>query len=449
MKKLTTEEFIEKSKLIWGDRFDYSLVEYINNNSKVKIICPINGVFEQQPKRHLEGRESKNKRLENKQNFIEKSNKKFNFKFDYSLVEYENNDDKVIIICPIHGKFEQKTTNHLNSKCGCGDCYKDICNTKKVLKEETTKEEKVKIKINRKELFFKRCFEIHGDKYDYSLVTKYVNSQTKVDVICKKHGVFETTPDRHTNNKNGCPECKRLGLKKFIEKSNIKHINKYDYSLVTDYFNNKQKVDIICKEHGIFNQRVSDHMIRGTGCPECKKVRFRTSVDDFIKRAQIIHNGKYVYSSDIEFKSNKDKIGINCKEHGLFTQTVNSHLCGQGCPECKESKGETEVKNYLLNNGIKFEKEKKFIDCNHKGALPFDFYLPEYNICIEYNGIQHYKPIEYFGGYERYNSQLVRDKIKNEYCLKNNIHLIIIKYDESVDDKLSILLDNHHCPKQD
>jgi hypothetical protein len=196
MKK--TEKFIKDAKLIWGNRFDYSLVEYINNNTKVKIICPINGVFEQQPKRHLEGRESKNKRLENKQNFIERANKKFNFKFDYSLVEYENNDDKVIIICPIHGEFEQKTTNHLNSKYGCGDCYKDTCNTKKVLKEETTKEEKVKIKINRKELFFKRCFEIHGDKYDYS-ITEFKNSNDKVKIICREHGIFEQKASAHTS----------------------------------------------------------------------------------------------------------------------------------------------------------------------------------------------------------------------------------------------------------
>ena len=512
MKKLTTDEFIEKSKLIWGDRFDYSLVEYKGVKTKVKIICHINGIFEQSPQRHLEGRETLNKKIEYKQKFIERANEKFNFKFDYSLVEYKNNDGKVIIICPIHGQFEQCTDDHLNSKYACNDCKKDVSVSNKVVKEKVIKIKLDKIKIDRKELFFKRCFEIHGDrydysltefkssndkvkiicrehgifeqrasahtsdqgcmecrlekrrtgldvfisrcfeihgdKYDYSLITEYVNSKTKVDIICKKHGVFEVTPDNHTNSKNGCPECKKLGLEKFIEKSNIKHHDKYDYSLIKEYVNNKKKVDIICKEHGIFSQRMTDHMI-GIGCPECTQVRFRTSTEDFIKRSKEIHNNKYLYSDNISFKSNKDKVEINCREHGIFLQQVNSHLSGAGCLSCKESKGESEVRNYLFINAIEFIQQKKFSDCVYHSGLSFDFYLPEYNICIEYNGIQHYKPIEYFGGSEKFNYQLIRDKIKNDYCLKNNIHLIIIKYNESVEDKLSIFLDNHRYLKQD
>ena len=561
MKGLKTDEFIEKSKLIWGNRFDYSLVEYINNNTKVKIICPINGIFEQQPKRHLEGRESKNKRLENKQNFIERANKKFNFKFDYSLVEYKNNDGKVIIICPIHGQFEQCTDDHLNSKYACNDCKKDVSISNKVVKEKVVKEKLDKIKIDRKELFFKRCFEIHGDrydysltefkssndkvkiicrehgifeqrasahtsdqgcmecrlekrrtgldvfisrcfeihgdKYDYSLITEYVNSKTKVDIICKKHGVFEVTPDNHTNSKNGCPECKKLGLEKFIEKSNIKHHDKYDYSLIKEYVNNKKKVDIICKEHGIFNQRMNDHMIGGAGCTECVIGRVRLSTEDFIKKSKEMHNNKYLYSDNISFKSNKDKVEINCGKHGIFLQQVNSHLSGsgcpncrklgknlfieksnnihnnkykydrvllnnvnekviitcdkhgnfeqrasahldgQGCPSCRVSKGELEISKILNKNNIEFKIQYKFSECKNIKELPFDFYLPNYNICIEYNGEQHYRPVDYFGGDERFITQLKTDKIKEEYCILNNILLIVIKYNESVEDVLN------------
>lgn len=368
MRKLTTEEFIVKSKLIWGDRFDYSLVEYKTSNDKVKIIC----------------RE--------------------------------------------HGEFLQRASAHLDGQ-GCMEC--------RLEKRRTGLD-----------FFLEKCYKIHGDRYNYSLVTNYVNSQTKVDIICKLHGVFKTTPDKHTNSRNGCPKCKSLGIKNFIEKSNNKHKNKYDYSLVTEYINNKQKIDIICKEHGIFNQRISDHMIKGTGCPNCALDRVRLSTEEFIIKASKKHNNKYIYSSDIDFKFNKEKIEIYCKEHGIFQQRVDSHLNGQGCPECRESFGELEVKKYLINNCIIFESEKRFKDCTHKSVLPFDFYLPDYNICIEYNGVQHYKPIEYFGGIENYNNQLIRDKIKNEYCIRNNIHLIIIKYDELVEDKLSIFLNSRRYPKQ-
>ena len=374
MKGLKTDEFIEKSKLIWGNRFDYSLVEYINNNTKVKIICPINGIFEQQPKRHLEGRESKNKRLENKQNFIERANKKFNFKFDYSLVEYENNDDKFIIICPIHGKFEQKTTNHLNSKCGCGDCYKDNCNTKKVLKEETTKEEKVKIKINRKELFFKRFFEIHGDKYDYS-ITEFKNSNDKVKIICREHGIFEQKASAHTSGQ-GCMECRlekrRTGLDVFLSRCFEIHGNKYDYSLITEYKNTLTKLDIICKKHGVFKMTPSHH--------------------------------------------------VNRK---------------QGCPICSESIGEMIINNCLENKCLEFKREFKFKDCLHIKELRFDFYIPKDNICIEYQGKQHYEPIDHFGGLDKFNELIKRDKIKKEYCENNNILLIIIKYDDDILDILN------------
>jgi hypothetical protein len=376
MKGLKTQEFIEKSKLIWGNRFDYSLVEYINNNTKVKIICPINGVFEQQPKRHLEGRESKNKRLENKQNFIERANKKFNFKFDYSLVKYESNDDKVIIICPIHGEFLQKFDNHINSKHGCESCFKYFNIENKLRKEETLKEEKVKIKINRKELFFKRCFEIHGGKYDYSL---------------------------------------------------------------TEFKNSNDKVKIICREHGEFLQRASSHL-DGQGCMECRLEKRRTGLEVFLSRCYEIHGDKYDYSLITEYINSQTKVDIICKRHGEFTQSPDNHTnSGNGCPVCKESIGERIINNYLEKKCLEFKREFKFKDCLYIKQLRFDFYIPKNNICIEYQGKQHYEPVGHFGGLDKFNEQLKRDKIKSEYCYNNNIHLIIIKYDDDIYD----ILDNY------
>ena len=146
---------------------------------------------------------------------------------------------------------------------------------------------------------------------------------------------------------------------------------------------------------------------------------------------------KYLYSDNISFKSNKDKVEINCREHGIFLQQVNSHLSGAGCLSCKESKGESEVRNYLFINAIEFIQQKKFSDCVYHSGLSFDFYLPNYNICIEYNGEQHYRSVDYFGGDERFKKQLKTDKIKKEYCILNNILLIVIKYNESVEDVLN------------
>jgi hypothetical protein len=351
--------------------------------------------------------------------FIKKSIELHNNKYDYTKTSYSGNNKKVIITCKEHGDFLQRASAHLSGQ-GCMKCRLD----------------------NRKtglNIFLKRCKDVHGDRYDYSLINEYKNSREKVKVICKRHGIFEITPYHHTCRKQGCNECTKLGLNKFIELSNIKHNYKYDYSLIKEYKDNKSKVKIICKYHGEFTQRVNDHISKGIGCPECTLDRFRISKDDFITRSNVTHNNKYIYPKNIKFKSNKDKIEIECKKHGIFKQRVDAHLQGKGCTICKDSKGELEVREYLIKNGIEFIQQKRFSDCMFKSELPFDFYLPKYNICIEYNGIQHYKPIDYFGGIKSFHYQLIRDKIKNEYCSKKNIHLIVIKYNESVNDKLSII----------
>ena len=116
-----------------------------------------------------------------------------------------------------------------------------------------------------------------------------------------------------------------------------------------------------------------------------------------------------------------------CPLHGIFNQVASNHLTGQGCPICKESKGEKEIREFLTTNNVKFNHQHKFKDCKNILPLPFDFYLPEHNTCIEFNGRQHYEPIDYFGGVNGFKSTQFRDKIKYDYCKNNKITLFIIK----------------------
>ena len=189
MKRLTTEQFIEKAKTIHGDIYDYSLVEYKNNHTKVKIICPEHGIFEQSPYTHSRGQGCSTcggkKKLTTEQ-FIEKAKTIHGDIYDYSLVEYKNNHTKVKIICPIHDIFEQIPTNHLKGK-GCSKCKGGI-----------------KLTIKK---FIEKAKVVHGDKYDYSLV-EYKNAKTKVRIICPIHGVFEQIPSSHLNG-NGCYKCRQ------------------------------------------------------------------------------------------------------------------------------------------------------------------------------------------------------------------------------------------------
>ena len=102
----------------------------------------------------------------------------------------------------------------------------------------------------------------------------------------------------------------------------------------------------------------------------------------------------------------------------------------RGCPSCASSKGEKRIKKYLIKNNFLHIQERPFNDCKNKRPLPFDFYLPEQSICIEYQGEQHYKIFEneFYGGKKEFNALKKRDKIKKNYCKNNNIKLIIIPY---------------------
>ena len=411
----TTEQFIEEAKKIHGERYDYSLVNYVNNKTKVKIICREHGVFEQFPTDHLKGYncpKCKKSRKKTTEQFIEESKLIHGEKYDYSLVDYINGKTKVKIICKKCGKvFEQKPENHLD---GCGCVY---CNgTPKKTTEQFIEETKL----------------IHGDRYDYSLVD-YKGNKIKVKIICRKCGkVFEQTPLRHLIGDN-CPNCainKKLTQEEFIEESKKVHGEKYDYSL-TNYVNNNTKVKIICKKHGIFKQLPTNHL-DGHGCKECRKEflrkKFALTTEEFIERSRKIHGDKYDYSLT-NYVNNNTKVKIICRKHGIFEQFPDRHYNGANCPCCQYFKGEQRIANYLTNKGIEFVPQKSFDDLRDIKLLSYDFYIEEYNLLIEFNGEQHYRAVEYFHkDLHDFHKQLHHDWLKRKYAQKNNIELLTIPY---------------------
>lgn len=277
--------------------------------------------------------------------------------------------------------------------------------------------------------FIKRAKKVHGDRYDYNLVN-YINNRTNVKIICEEHGVFKQIPFIHTGKqKSGCRKCliefQTKTNDNFIESAIKVHEDEYDYSLV-DYKNNKIKVNIICKDHGNFKLTYREHITNKQKCPYCNGSKRNT--EQFIKKCIKIHGDKYNYDG-VNYINSRTKVDIICDNHGLFTQSPNSHLNGgKGCPICNHSKGENIIKQYLDKINIEYIEQKTFNKCEFKKELRFYFYLPNYNICIEYDGKQHFESIEYFGGDERFKKQLKCDEIKNKYCRNNNIKLIRIPY---------------------
>jgi Zn finger protein HypA/HybF involved in hydrogenase expression len=283
--------------------------------------------------------------------------------------------------------------------------------------------------MDKREIFIEKSMNIHN----YSKV-EYINSKTKVEIICKEHGSFFMKPNNHLQGQK-CKKCSGKNIfttYDFIKIAN--KIHKYDYSKV-DYINSETKVEIICKEHGSFFMKPKEHIHQKQGCPKCGKESMsnihRKELSILIDEFNKVHKNYYDYSM-VNYKNNNTKVEIICKKHGIFKQTSKSHLRGDRCPKCSISKGELRIANFLSERNINFNIQQTFLKClsGNNNKLKFDFYLPEMNICIEYDGEQHFKPIDYFGGVEMFEKQIERDIIKNNYCLENNIKLIRIPFDK-------------------
>lgn len=215
----------------------------------------------------------------------------------------------------------------------------------------------------------------------------------------------------------------------FIERAKEIHGDKFSYEKVI-YMNNKAKIKIICKKHGVFEQRPNNHL-QGKGCLKCTTDAKKAGKTDFVNKAKVIHGSKYKYGK-VYYKNNRLKVIIVCPLHGDFEQSPGNHLKGKGCPICRESKGERIVGQILKGKDLSFKEQFKFDDCcSNKGSmLKFDFYIESLNLLIEFDGEQHFQQVKIFGGNKKFLIQKENDSIKNEYCLDNDISLLRIKYNE-------------------
>jgi len=231
MRKLTTSEFIKKANQIHNNYYNYSKSKYVNAHTKIKIICPKHGEFWQKPNNHIHLKQKCAKCIgqykPSTKEFIQKVKKIHNNKYDYSLVIYKHNRHKIKIICPHHGIFLQEPSSHLRGQ-NCPYC------------------------TNKKIDFINLANKTHNNRYKYP--NKYINSQTKIKIICEVHGAFYQRPCDHINKKTNCPTCARGNysqkaiswLESIIKTENI-HIqhaeNKGEYNIPTT----KYKADGYCE----------------------------------------------------------------------------------------------------------------------------------------------------------------------------------------------------------
>lgn len=280
-----TQTFIKKSLWKHGDVYDYSLVEYTKSSGKVTIICRKHGEFSQVANDHVNAgagcRACKYEYMQellshDKDIFVEKATNKHSGKYTYENVIYSNNRTKVLITCPSHGEFLQSPDGHLRGE-GCPACKSEtIGNLWRKSKED----------------FIAQAKEIHGDKFDYSRVS-YVNTNTKVEIGCPKHGTFLQSPYSHLRATDfGCNDCWREAMSDTLTTSQVDfesaaravHGDKYIYGEFSGY---ASKMEITCPEHGEFVQLAQNHVNAGSGCPQCS-----------LLESQGWGNHKRLYSSD-------------------------------------------------------------------------------------------------------------------------------------------------------
>ena len=354
----------------------------------------------------------------NTKQFIERSKTIHGDQYSYDKVVYTNAYTKVTIECQVHGNFNQIPANHLIGR-GCRLCGLIVSGSKR---------------RNDSETFVYKSREIHGDTYDYSKV-KYRVGKEKVTIICRKHGDFLQTPSDHLNG-YGCAPCGRLRIGEqsrdtftdFLKKAKNIHGDTYTYNEKT-YISGVERVEIICKTHGVFHQRANAHL-KGAGCSKCGDIRVseahRHSKDDFIHRSRQVHGNRYSYECT-EYKLSGEKVAIICRDHGKFMQSPNNHISKKaGCPACNASKGELALEEIFNKHEVRHQREYRIPTVNLR--FEYDFYLADKNLLIEFQGIQHFKPIDYFGGVENFLYVKRNDLLKKQIAKSCNYNLIYFDY---------------------
>lgn len=309
----------------------------------------------------------------------------------------------------------------------------------------------VKWHTNNKQWYINKGYEFTKYKDEFYVDVKDLTpgSKIKVDVKCDYCGKIIPVAWKdyihYKHNKYSCAHCRQkktseYDLQKrqeYLYNGALKTCKKFGYTLITsknDILTSSSRVQYSCKRHGINETKIYT-LLLGHGCPGCayefqaEKAKYSP---DFIEQRVMECGGILLNKNDYQGWDVKN-LRIRCPSCGKpFITSYNSftHHGTQIRPDCSKthSIGEKIIETYLTNHQIPYIREARFEDCKDIYPLPFDFYIEDFNTCIEFNGKQHYDPVEYFGGEKHFQRQIKHDAIKQEYCDQNNICLLTIPY---------------------
>lgn len=450
-----SDGFIAKAKCVHGDVYDYTKVNYKSAKTAIIIICREHGEFAQKPFNHIAGTGCpkcyEETCINTTSKFIEKAISVHGDKYDYKLSVYIDDDHKIAIICKIHGPYYQRKRNHING-AGCEECAKQSCAL-------TTEE------------FIEKAVRIHGDKYDYTY-SKYVGSFDNIKINCKMHGIFEQMPSNHLKGA-GCKDCiisnSRSTIESFIEKANLKHSNKYDYSK-TEYATATDKVIISCPAHGDFLQKANNHL-QGQGCPTCptpiskQQLEIYEFVESLLPNTEIIINDrKTINPKEIDIYIPDLKIGI--EYHGLYWHSYDTTETKEQTTKHQEKsllarkanikilqffEHEWANKRSIVSSIIKHQLHlSKKINARDLDVVtniePYDFYNQnhlqgsrpaKHHICL----VDEYRNIMMAASFSKHSNnayELIRMATVNEHCVRGGVSKIMHNFKKLISNSIII-----------
>lgn len=269
-------------------------------------------------------------------------------------------------------------------------------------------------------------------------IEEYKGARTPILHRCIKHNVEWKALPGNILQGCGCAECAK---EKIIQKNTKPH-EQYIHELkekcpgiicIEDYQGAEVPILHQCLKMGHkFLSRPADKL-SGKGCPKCSGT-YQMTNDEFVMKLHTVN-------PDIEpldpYVTMKTPIRYRCKKDGYVWEAIpNSVIHGSGCPQCNESSGERKIRQWLERHHLDFIFQKKYDDCKDKECLPFDFYVPSFDVLIEFDGAQHFRAVELFGGEQGFKVRKKHDEIKNAYCEQNHISLLRISFQDNIEEKL-------------
>lgn len=362
--------------------------------------------------------------------FIELAIEKYGEMFDYRHLPEIIKRKPEIIICNKHGEIKMIPRDHLRTKYGCPRCASNKAGeSNEVINKRYIELAKVKF----------------DGKFDYSKVDYNVDPHMKVIIGCPMHGDIQVRTQRHYYSMTGCFICGGIenveARRKYKDLGDVVPKSREIFGDVYEYLEyDKMKGDITyrCAKHGITRQRLSSHF-SGRGCQHCKYDKNRITPEIFLAKAKLAHPEGYEYNLD-ELISVNHKITITHKCGHTYKGRVSNHLSGQGCMRCKSSSGENRIGKFLELAKITYISQFKLDGYKYR----YDFYLPQLNLLIEYDGEQHFRPVDYFGGRKAFKRLVRNDAIKTRLAKDYGYGLLRISYKqfEEIELILSRAIDN-------